>query len=165
MATTPAVLGCATRRRRFESRRLRDASATTPAVLGCATRRRRFESRWLRDASATTPAVLGCATKRLAWAWVLHEQVRALAWKPCHASSSDVRDVTQCLITMIIIPPLGSVTGQLCQRMVGFCKQCCSGKQIHSRYKCSAYHHHCSKACMDRNGCVKSIETKAKQVS
>ena len=47
----------------------------------------------------------------------------------------------------------------------GLCKQCSSGKQAETRYKCSDGHRHCSNACMDRHGCVKSNETKAKQVS
>jgi hypothetical protein len=47
----------------------------------------------------------------------------------------------------------------------GLCKQCCSGKQRQTRYKCNGGHYHCSNACMDSHGCVKSNKTKAKQVS
>ena len=45
------------------------------------------------------------------------------------------------------------------------CKQCSSGKTAESCYKCSDGHCHCSKACMNSHGCVKSDEAKAKQVN
>jgi hypothetical protein len=47
----------------------------------------------------------------------------------------------------------------------GLCKQCSSGKTAESCYKCSDGHCHCSKACMNSHGCVKSDEAKAKQVN
>ena len=46
----------------------------------------------------------------------------------------------------------------------GLCKQCCSGKQRQTYYKYSDGHRHCSNACMDQNGRVKSIETKLMNV-
>ncbi len=49
--------------------------------------------------------------------------------------------------------------------VAGLCKQCCSGKRAATRYKSSGGHRHCSNACMDCHGCLKSTETKAKQVS
>jgi hypothetical protein len=51
------------------------------------------------------------------------------------------------------------------RKMRTLCKQCSSGKLAETRYKCSDGHHHCSNACMESHGCVKSNETKAKQVS
>ena len=59
----------------------------------------------------------------------------------------------------------GECSGQLHREMRTLCKQCSSGKLAETRYKCSDGHRHCSNACMDRHGCVKSNETKAKQVS
>ena len=47
--------------------------------------------------------------------------------------------------------------------MGGICKQCSSGKQTQTQYKCSDGHRHCSKTCMDRHGRVKSDETKAQK--
>ena len=150
MTETLRIVGLCNDARHFESRQgLRnDTSATTLRIAPVA---RLFESRrGLRnDASASTPAVLGCATK-------LRTGIGSHGTRLVY-TMSDNNDYYSTLRLRL--------RSTSCQRMAGFCKQCCSGKQIQARYKCSGGHHHCSNACIDRHGCVKSNETKAKMVS